>query len=139
MAVAGSAAVLLASAVGLGAQRLGGAARSRRVREILLASAVAFVPVMAVVALAVALYGLLPVRRPARCGPWWATRSWSVCSAACSDCPQWAMDISPFALVPMMPAEGFTPWPVLGMLAVSALLAVAGVWGLRRRDLRFGG
>ena len=48
--------------------------------------------------------------------------------------PQTAVDSSPFAIVPMLPAETFT-WPVLGMLAVAALLIVAGAWGLRQRDI----
>jgi ABC-2 type transport system permease protein len=49
--------------------------------------------------------------------------------------PEWALKLSPFALVPVLPAQEFTPWPVLGMLAAAAVLYVVGVAGLRRRDL----
>ena len=51
------------------------------------------------------------------------------------DLPRWATLLSPFAHLPSAPAENITIWPIVGVLAASAALALAGLQGLRRRDL----
>jgi ABC-2 type transport system permease protein len=49
--------------------------------------------------------------------------------------PQWAQDLSPFTHLPRAPAVVVTATPVLMLIAVVAVLALAGLMALRRRDL----
>ena len=49
--------------------------------------------------------------------------------------PQWVMDISPFTHVPKLPGGSFTVSPLLWLAGIAVVLAVAGLAGLRRRDL----
>jgi ABC-2 type transport system permease protein len=49
--------------------------------------------------------------------------------------PQWAMDISPFTHVPKLPGGAFSATPVIWLVVVAALFAVAGLAGFRRRDI----
>ncbi|MGE5228506.1 MAG: ABC transporter permease, partial [Deltaproteobacteria bacterium] len=51
------------------------------------------------------------------------------------DLSQWVMDLSPFAHVPRLPGGPFSATPVVALTAVAALLAAAGLVGLRRRDI----
>ena len=50
--------------------------------------------------------------------------------------PEWVRDLSPFAHVASVPAEPVDVPGALGMLAVAAALAVVGLAGYARRDLR---
>lgn len=43
--------------------------------------------------------------------------------------PQWAMDMSPFGMLPVPPGESFAPLPTFAMVAVAAGLFALGVWG----------
>ena len=47
----------------------------------------------------------------------------------------WVMDLSPFAHVPRLPGGPFSATPIVALTAVAALLAAAGLAGLRRRDV----
>jgi ABC-2 type transport system permease protein len=83
---------------------------------------------------AVALFGLLP-RFVA--GAWAAV---VVCLllgqlGPVLHAPQWAMDISPFTHVPKLPGGAVGATPVLWLVTVAVLLAVAGLVGFRRRDI----
>jgi len=49
--------------------------------------------------------------------------------------PDWTMDLSPFQHTPQLPAEAWSPGPLLMLVAVAAVLVAAGLVGLRRRDL----
>jgi ABC-2 type transport system permease protein len=48
---------------------------------------------------------------------------------------RWVQDVSPFTHVPKAPAVPVTAAPVLALCAVVAVLAVAGLVSLRRRNL----
>jgi ABC-2 type transport system permease protein len=50
--------------------------------------------------------------------------------------PSWVVDVSPFAHLAAVPAEPVDVGGAVGMLAVALLLAVLGVYGYARRDLR---
>lgn len=49
--------------------------------------------------------------------------------------PQWLQDVSPFEHLPMVPAEDFAWGPVLAMVAIAAVLSVAGQIAFRRRNV----
>ena len=49
--------------------------------------------------------------------------------------PRWVQDISPFTHNPKAPAAEVTLVPVVGLLAISAVLTVAGLVAFRRRNL----
>ena len=55
--------------------------------------------------------------------------------AATMQLPQWVQDISPFTHVPKVPAADVTTVPILSLVALSAVLAVAGLVAFRRRNL----
>lgn len=134
VAVFGGVAVLLAAAIGLGISGSFATGDAGVLRDVLIGSLVQIAPIVALVGLAVALYGLVPKAT----GVVWLVIGYAALVGLLGGLlgvPQAAMDVSPFAIVPMMPAEPFAPWPVLGLLAAGAGLAAIGVWGLRRRDI----
>ncbi len=49
--------------------------------------------------------------------------------------PRWVEALSPYAHVPLLPAEGFTVAPLFVLVAVAAGLVGLGLTGFRRRDL----
>lgn len=49
--------------------------------------------------------------------------------------PQWSLDLSPFAHSPAVPVDKLTSGPELALTAVAIVLGLAGLIGLRRRDL----
>lgn len=51
------------------------------------------------------------------------------------DLPQWAMNISPFAHVPQLPAADFSSAPLVWLTLLAGVLGAAGLLGLRRRDI----
>ena len=55
--------------------------------------------------------------------------------AATFQLPQWVQDISPFTHIPKAPAADITAVPVLSLVAISAVLGVAGLVAFRRRNL----
>jgi ABC-2 type transport system permease protein len=138
VALAGSALAMTASGVTTGlvraAQTGDGASLGRMV-----GAAAAYVPAIWVVAgLAVALFGLLP--RPAATVAWSAVGALLVITmfADSFDWPGWVSDLSPISWVPTLPLDEWTTAPVLGLLAVAAVLHAVGFTGFRRRDLVLG-
>lgn len=99
-------------------------------------AALAYFPALGVlIGLAFALFGLLP--RAA--GLSWALLAYAVVVmmfAPFLELPDWALDISPFAHVPQLPAEELSAGPLLWLSGVALALIAAGFWGFRRRDLQ---
>lgn len=137
LGAAGGAAVLLAGALGVG---LSGSAVTGDVSVlggILVGALVQLTPLLAVVGLAVGLYGWWPRALPLA----WVVLGYGTVVAVLGGLlglPDWARRLSPFQLVPLVPGEPFTPWPVLAMLACAVLLVGAGLRGIARRDLGTG-
>jgi ABC-2 type transport system permease protein len=105
----------------------------------MLGAALAYVPAIWVIAgLAVALFGLFP--RVAVALAWTAVGVFLVITmfAESFDWPGWVSDLSPISWVPTQPIEPWRWTPMLGLLAVAAVLLLAGFGGFRRRDLALG-
>ena len=49
--------------------------------------------------------------------------------------PGWALDLSPFAHLPAVPAEDLSVLPLVVLTALAAALAAAGLLGIRHRDI----
>jgi ABC-2 type transport system permease protein len=93
--------------------------------------------IMVIGAFVVAVTALLP--------RWAATVSWTAVmlfillgplfGAATFRLPHWAQDISPFTHIPNAPAADITAVPLVSLVAISVVLAVAGLFAFRRRSL----
>ena len=135
VASVGGAIVLMAGALGIGVTGSAALGDAGVLGEILTGAAVQIVPLLFIVSVAVALFGLAP----RLAGLVWVPVGYGMFTSMIGGLlglPQWALDLSPWAIVPMMPAESFRIWPVLAMLAVSGMLLALGFWGFRRRDLQ---
>jgi ABC-2 type transport system permease protein len=136
VAAATTTVVLLVGGVGMG---LGyGAATSSLGTEVpsLLGAALAQVPAsLAVAGVAAALVGLQP--RWSGPGAWTAV---AICGfvgvfGPALSLPQGLLDISPFTHMPKLPGGTLTAAPLIWVAAAAVVLAVAGLAGLRRRDI----
>jgi ABC-2 type transport system permease protein len=136
VAVAGTAVVLAAAGLGAGlgyGLRAGdpGAQLPR-----LLGAALAQLPAALVVAgVAVALFGLLP---QSCVGGGWAALAAAAVLVVLGPTlrlSQWLQDISPFSHVPKLPGGTVSAAPLAWLTAAAVLLAIAGLAGLRRRDI----
>jgi ABC-2 type transport system permease protein len=86
------------------------------------------------VGLTIALVGLVPR---------WAGASWAILAAcvvagflgAVLHLPSWLQNLSPFERVPQLPAQSLTLLPLVVISAVAAGFTLAGLFGLRRRDI----
>jgi ABC-2 type transport system permease protein len=114
------------------------AAGSLTVVPDLIVAALAQAPaVFALAGLAVALLGLLP--------RWAAALSWTALTGCLLigqpgpilELPQPVMNISPFSHTPPLPSAGVTVTPLVALLLIAAVLALAGLGFFRRRDLSF--
>jgi ABC-2 type transport system permease protein len=93
--------------------------------------------IMVIGGVVVAVTALLP--------RWAGTVSWTVVmlsillgpmfGAATLQLPQWVQDLSPFTHIPKAPAADITTFPVVSLIAISAVLAVTGLVAFRRRNL----
>jgi ABC-2 type transport system permease protein len=136
VAVAGSVVLMVAIGAGMGATYaliVGDAGEVAR----LTVAALAFAPALWVLAgFATALAGLAPRATAAT----WALFAWCALVGFLGSLlglPQWAMDLSPFQHVPLVPAEPVEWLPLVALTLVAAALAAAGLAGLRRRDAGF--
>jgi ABC-2 type transport system permease protein len=50
--------------------------------------------------------------------------------------PQWVLDLEPFAHVPLVTRDTFTPVPLLALLAIDTALIALGMAAFRRRDVQ---
>lgn len=134
VAAVGSVVVLLAGALGTslsGAVVLGDAGV---VPALLGAAAVYAAPLVLTVGVAVALFGLVPSASAAA----WLVVVYALVVGMLGGLlglPDWTLELSPFGVVPLLPVERFEIVPVLGLLALAAVLLAAGFAGFRRRDL----
>lgn len=101
----------------------------------LLGAALVYAPPMWLMAgLAMALVGLAPR---------WAGVSWGILGAcvvvgflgAVLHLPDWLQNLSPFERVPQLPAASLTILPLVVITAIAAGFTLAGLAGLRRRDI----
>ncbi|NLE80974.1 MAG: hypothetical protein GX610_15585 [Rhodococcus sp.] len=53
------------------------------------------------------------------------------------DLPVWAAILSPFAQLPLLPAEPFAVGPPIALAAIGAVLTILGAEGFRRRDIAY--
>lgn len=107
----------------------------REVPRVLGAALAQLPAVWLIAAIALALFGLVPGLTAG--GAWTAV---AVCAmvtlfGAALDLDQWALDVSPFTHIPKLPGASFEAAPMLWLLALTAVLAAAGLAGFRRRDL----
>jgi ABC-2 type transport system permease protein len=101
----------------------------------LLGAALVYAPAMwLTIGLAMAIVGF---------APGWVDVAWGVLAAclvvgllgAVLRLPDWVQQLSPFERVPQLPAAHLAVAPLLAMIAIAAALALAGLAGLRRRDI----
>lgn len=91
--------------------------------------------VWVITSVAVLLFGLLP--------QYTASLTWAVVGVVIAvgwlgpalDAPQALQNVSPFGHLPNLPGESVSAAPFLWLLLLSAVLTVAGLVGLRRRDM----
>jgi ABC-2 type transport system permease protein len=75
--------------------------------------------------------------------PRWAGASWAILAAcvvagflgAVLHLPSWLQNLSPFERVPQLPAQSLTLFPLVVISVVAAGFTLAGLGGLRRRDI----
>jgi ABC-2 type transport system permease protein len=134
VAMAGTVVVVGATGLGTGAADAFNSNDAGRLPE-LLGSSLAFVPaVWVLVGAAVALFGLVPRAAPAAWGLLGASYLVVLLGPLLS-LPDWAMDLSPFTHVPLVPAADFTIVPLLVLTVIAAALVGVGLVGFRRRDV----
>jgi ABC-2 type transport system permease protein len=91
-------------------------------------------PMWLMVGLTIALIGFAPRLISA---------SWAILAAciivgflgAVLHLPSWLENLSPFERVPQLPAASFSPLPLVVISAIAAVLSLAGLGGLGRRDI----
>ncbi|HEX6499015.1 MAG TPA: ABC transporter permease [Micromonosporaceae bacterium] len=102
------------------------------------AAALAQLPaVWVLAAVAVALVGLVPRLAPAAWGALAACLLLGLVGAALQ-LSHWLLDVSPFTHIPRLPGGTVRTAPLLWLVALAVALGVAGLVGLRRRDIPVG-
>jgi ABC-2 type transport system permease protein len=137
-AALGSLALLLVYAIGVGltAGVIVGDVPAQ-VGDMLVAGVVQLPAVLVIGAVVVAVTALLPRWAGAVC--WTAVIVFILLGplfgAATFQLPEWTQNLSPFTHTPKLPGADVTAVPVLALIAIAAVLAVAGLATFCRRDL----
>jgi ABC-2 type transport system permease protein len=137
LAIAAAGTVVIMAMTGLGAG-LGYAAHGGAGREIgkLVVAGLVYVPAALVIGgFAAALFGLVPRSS--------AAASWTVLGLVAAllllgptlQLSHWVLDASPFTQVPRLPGGNVSALPLVVLAVIAAVLAGAGLAGLRRRDI----
>jgi ABC-2 type transport system permease protein len=136
VSVAGATLLVLTAGLsaGLGYGLLTGSAGTE-VPELLEAALVKLPAAMVLAALATALVGLLPWESVAVA--WTAVALTAVIAVfgLALQWPAWLTDISPFTQTPRLPGGTVSAQPLLWLCGIAVVLGVAGLIGLRRRDI----
>lgn len=106
----------------------------RQLPRVLVAAVVQLPAVWILAAIAVALFAALP-RGTATA---WAALAACVLLGQLGPVlglPNWALDISPFAFIPKLPAASIAATPLVALTIIAAGLAAAGLAALRRRNM----
>jgi ABC-2 type transport system permease protein len=133
--ILGSAAVLLGAGLTTGLTY--GFAAGHPGRELVREAGAAMVQLPAVwvlVAVAIALIGLLPRLAVASWGAFALCLLFGLIGAALQ-LSHWLLDISPFTHIPTVPGGAISVTPLASLLAIAVALGVAGLAGLRHRDI----
>jgi ABC-2 type transport system permease protein len=133
--ILGSAAVLLGAGLTTGLTY--GFAAGHPGRELVREAGAAMVQLPAVwvlVAVAIALIGLLPRLAVASWGAFALCLLFGLIGAALQ-LSHWLLDISPFTHIPKVPGGAISVTPLASLLAIAVALGVAGLAGLRHRDI----
>lgn len=128
-------ALTLLGGVGVGLGVWAGTGEGHWVAEMTGAALVHLPALMLMVALAMALFGLLPRLTVIA----WIAVVWIALALFLGELlglPDWAMDLSPFTHVPALPSAEMDWPPLLVMIGIAVALAAAGTLGYRRRDLQ---
>jgi ABC-2 type transport system permease protein len=134
VAVAGTALVLGAAGLGIGAAHAIGAGDAGQLPRLLAAALVQVPAAWVLGAVAALLYGAVPRAAVAAWGALGAILLlWLL--GPLLDLPRWVTGISPYEHVPHLPAAAFSLGPLLALTAVAAALAGLGLTALRRRDV----
>jgi ABC-2 type transport system permease protein len=131
----GSAAVLVAGAVGVGVAHGVGSDDPGQIGRLALASLAYLAPVWVVVSLVPLGFGLWP--RLAAAAAWAALAFVAVVAffGDTFDLPGWLTAVSPFDHVAQVPLDDVTVVPLVVLVGLAAIATTAGLVGLRRRDL----
>jgi ABC-2 type transport system permease protein len=134
-ALLGPAGALAVGGLGMGLTHgLNSGEGGRQVPRVLAGALVQLPAVWVLTALAVALFGLLPRLAAAGWGALAICLLFGLVGAALR-LNHWILDISPFTHLPHLPGGGLVAAPLVTLTALAAVLAGAGLAGLRRRDL----
>lgn len=134
IAVLGSVVIVLASGVGLGLGYAMVTGEWDQVARFAAAPVSAGAGLLTLVGLGVLLVGA----RPRWAGLAWLGLGFCVVVMFFGQLlkfPDWLVDLSPFSHLALVPAQSFELAPYVTVLGIGALLLVAGVVGIRRRDL----
>lgn len=135
VATISSIAILLLSAVGLGATAAAAVGDDTLLPKMLLAALVYIAPLLFTISVAVAFFGFAPSF--ARLAVW-VLVAYALTIGKFGEMfgvGGWAPQLSPFTMAPRYPAEEVTVLPILGLLLAVIVLIIVGFRGFRARDL----
>jgi ABC-2 type transport system permease protein len=133
--ILGSAAVLVTAGLTTGlTYGLSSGHAGRELVRVLGAAMVQLPAVWVLAAVAVALVGLLPRFAAASWGALALCLLFGLVGAALQ-LSHWLLDISPFSHIPKVPGAAVSVTPLVSLLGIAVALGVAGLIGLRHRDI----